>query len=396
MATHLQNPPPAPVDPALDEDDSIDLMHLLVRLLAEWRTGVLVFALVLLAGALKVFSLKSQFVASASILPQQQATEASGLASLFGAHGTNDVYVALLGSRTVANEVISRLDLQHVLGTPTLESTQKALAAASSFANSGTLITISVRQTDADLATRIANAYIDALGSQQDRMNSAEAARQQRFFEAQLEKERRALSAAEDALRNGQQSSGMIAADTQTQIGLSAIAQARSEITGLQVQLAALLERATEQNPQVRTLRSQIAALTAKERSLEAGRGGSGAGAAPSAGRLPQLNLDIQRLQRNVSHHEALYNSLSNSYEAARLSAAESSPQYEVVDRAIVPEERSWPPRALYLALALGAALLAGFFAVLLKLLLGRLRSDARQMEHLRAIRHNFRLRRRV
>ena len=399
MATHLHSPLPGTAQTQTDAgtgDPTIDLMELLVRFLAEWRTGLVVAVLVAAAGIIKTYTLKAQYVAVATILPQSEgASPLGGLAGLFSSRATGDVYYGLLGSRTVANNIIDHLNLMKVFGTPSRETAQKILAASSSFTpGAGGIIAIAVRNTDAQLATDIANSYTEALGEQEDRMNFAEAARQQRFFETQLSKERDALTVAEAALKQEQQQSGIISLESQTQIGLSTIAATRAQIQELQVQLATLLQSETDQNPQVQTLRTQIAALEGKEHALEASSGVGGVGAAPAAGRIPQLNLDVAHKQREVAYHAAQVTSLSSAYEAARLSQQQSSPQYEVVDRAVVPEERSWPPRPMYLALAVGAGILAGLFAILLRLFIRRLRADPRQVGHLRAIRHNFSLRR--
>ncbi len=403
MSTTLNPPPVAqrqnPLqDPGFDpvEDPSVDLTELLVRFLAEWRTGLLVALVVAALGMAKTYSLKAQYVAQATILPQGGSSAAAGLAGLFSTRQPGDVYFGLLGSRSVANTIIDRLDLLKTFGTGSRETAQNILQASSTFTPAaGGIIVVAVRNTNAQLATDIANAYVDALGEQQDRMNASEAARQQKFFEGQLDRERQALADAEDALKREQQRSGIVALDTQTQIGLGTIAATRSQISGLEVQLSTLLESETEQNPQVKTLRAQIAALEGKERGLEAASGAGGAGAAPAAGRIPELNLEVAHRQREVAYHAGLVSSLASSYEAARLSGAQSSPQYEVVDRAVVPEGRSWPPRTEYLALAAGAGVLFGIFAILLRLLARRIRSNPEQVAHLRTIRQNFRLGRR-
>lgn len=385
---------PTLVDPA--EDPSVDLTELLVRFLAEWRTGLVVALVVAALGVAKTYSLKSQYVAAATILPQGGSSPIAGLAGLFTTRSSGDVYFGLLGSRSVANTIIDRLHLMRTFGTSSRETAQKILQGSSTFSpGAGGIIVITVRNTNAQLATDIANAYTDALGDQEDRMNASEANRQQAFFETQLNRERQALANAEGALKQEQLSSGIIALDTQTQIGLSTIAQTRAQIAQLQLDLSTRLQSETEENPQVKLLRSQIAQLQGKEATLEAASGVAGTGAAPAAGKIPQLNLDYIRKQREVNLHTGLVNSLSSSYEAARLSGAQSSPQYEVVDRAVVPEERSWPPRADYIALSCGAGLVVGIFAILFRLLVRRIVSSPEQVAHLRTIRHNFSLRRR-
>jgi uncharacterized protein involved in exopolysaccharide biosynthesis len=53
-----------------------------------------------------------------------------------------------------------------------------------------------------------------------------------------------------------------------------------------------------------------------------------------------------------------LFEVLAKQYEAARLDEAKSAPMVQVIDRAVPPERKSWPPRAI---LTVAAAVLAGF-----------------------------------
>ena len=133
-----------------------------------------------------------------------------------------------------------------------------------------------------------------------------------------------------------------------------------AQITTLQVQLAALLEGSTEQNPEVQRLRSEIGQLQAQERQMESGSGGGAAGAASPAGRMPKVNLEYERKLREVKYHEALVTSLANHFETLRMSQGTSNSTFEVIDAAIVPEAPTWPPRRMFLLLLAGASLLLG------------------------------------
>ena len=53
-----------------------------------------------------------------------------------------------------------------------------------------------------------------------------------------------------------------------------------------------------------------------------------------------------------MKFHEALFEILTRQYENARLEEA-YTPAIELVDAAVVPDEKSWPPRKLFMLLGL-------------------------------------------
>jgi uncharacterized protein involved in exopolysaccharide biosynthesis len=220
---------------------------------------------------------------------------------------------------------------------------------------------------------------------------SQEASRQTKdFFQTQLQQERDDLSKAEAQLEQTQKQTGIIQPETQTQIGLSAIASTRAQITNMEVQLAALLQSETDDNPQVRLLRSQIAQLRASEGVLENGGSSSPVGAAPPANQMPKNDLDFARAQRDVSYHDAIVNALSNQYEVARLSEDVSRPNFQVVDRAVVPENKSWPPRKQLAIASFFVGIIVGFVVIGLKLIYLRLVGNPDNQPGLLAIRRAF------
>jgi tyrosine-protein kinase Etk/Wzc len=359
-----------------EAERGIDLFGIVVALLSEWRLGLIAFAVVAVICVGLVFLLKPQFVATAVLLPQAGRSDSGNLGSLFSNHGPGQLYIGLLQSRSVEDDVIQRAGLLQLFQTSSMETARNELSAKSSFAEGvDTLVTVSVRDGNAQDAAKIANGYLEALQNLNDTMGLQQSSQTTRFFQHQLEDERQQLIAAETQLALTQKQTGLVASESQTQIGLSAIAGVRQEITMRQVQLTALLQSETEQNPEVRTLRSQIGQLQAQERRLEEGSG-SPVGAAPSAREMPQNNLDIVRAQREVKYHDALVTSLANQFEAARLNETFSRSAFQVVDRAVVPEHKAWPPRKPYLLASLVFAALMGGVAVVAKLMWRRVIAD--------------------
>ena len=379
----------ATTSPGSNIDDSVDVLRIVAVFTAEWRVFLLTTAIVFALGAAWVIHLPSRFVANAVLLPKAPAPAMGGLSAVLDGFRPASPYTTLLTSRNLLDDVIRRAGLNAVFGTQSMEAARGTLSGMTQiFPGADGTYNILVRDRNATRAARIANTYIDALRSVQENMAEQQAQMQRRFFENQLNHEREALAAAEEDFQRAQESSGIIAADTQTQIGLSTIAGTRSQITGLEVRLSALLQSETEQNPEIKILRSQIAQLQAQERSQESATGsGSATGAAPSAGRMPRVNLEIARKQREVQYHQTLVNSLASQYENLRMGEGSMSESFDVIDRAIVPEFPTWPPRRLYFLLALAAGLLTGLVAAGLAVALRRLFNDPQQRDNLRLIR---------
>ena len=376
---------------AAEPDDSIDLVELATKFIVEWRIFAALSLLVFFLGVAMIYSIKPLFEAYASILPQG-AGEAPSAVSLFGPRSTSEIFFGLLASRSVQDEVIDRLNLLNAYHTTDMEIARLRLASSTiSSPGRGGIVVIQVREENAGQAARIANAYLEALQTQREKMIQSEFEIHNRFFLQQLKSEEDALAAAERDFRDVQEATGVVQPDSQTQIGLNAIANARAQISNLQVQLSSLLLGESEQNPQVKELRAQIAGLEAHEHALESANSPKATGAAASARNMPQLNLDYSRKLREVRYNEALVGSISSQYESNRLKAGDSGAQFVVVDRAIAPERKAWPQRRMLLLLDAAAALLAGAVGVAALLFWRRLKSEPRNQFHLAEIRRSFR-----
>jgi uncharacterized protein involved in exopolysaccharide biosynthesis len=105
---------------------------------------------------------------------------------------------------------------------------------------------------------------------------------------------------------------------------------------------------------------------------------------------MPKNDLDFARAQRDVSYHDAIVNALSNQYEVARLSEDVSRPNFQVVDRAVVPENKSWPPRKQLAIASFFVGIIVGFVVIGLKLIYLRLVGNPDNQPGLLAIRRAF------
>ena len=374
---------------ASEGERGIDLLAIFVSIVSEWRliaASALVFFVVCCA---IIFTLKPQFVATAKILPTGRKDN-DAFASIFSTRGSGALYVGLLESRSVMDDVLDRTGLMQIEHARDRSAARSILTGKTTITEgTDSLISIEVKDVDAKRSAQIANAYLGSLHSLNERLRVSESAETRQYFQGELQEERGQLNNAETALTHTQKETGLVDPAAQTQLGLSAIQAVRNQITALQVQLAGLQQRETEQAPDVQALDSQIRRLQAQEHEMES-TATVPAGAAPAAGRMPGNNLDILRAQRDVREHELVVQSLSNQYEAARLSEATGRSDFQVVDYAAVPERKAWPPRRPLVMLAFVFAWIVGLGAAVVKLMYRRTTNDPESQENLARLRAVF------
>lgn len=368
------------LDDALAED-GIDLIQIVLLLWKNKKT-ILRFtvATAVLTALIVFFVLKPTFTAQAVFLPPQsspgsamsqlagQLGSLGALGGLGGLKSPGDVYIGILGSRTIADTLIQRFDLQNVYKTKRLSDTEKVLKGSSKFVSGkDSLVTISVVDRDPRRAADLANGYLDALYEQNGRLALTESGQRRLFFEQQLAREKDALADAEVELKKTQEQTGMISPIGQTELAIDAIQQLRAQITSRQVELGVLQQGATDKNPQVVRIQTEIQRLQEQLQKLENGSSKRTPGSVqtPTA-KVPELALEYIRKQREVKYHETLFQLLARQYESARLDESREAPLLQVVDKAVVPDKKSGPPRALLTLAGMFLGFIAGVLWVIL------------------------------
>jgi len=362
-----------PLSPMAAEISLVDLIPVLARrkflialaaLLAMAVTAVVVFIMPPSYTAESVIMVPQPEQSSQSLLMGPLAGM-SGINMLSGAAGNSlwrnpaDLYIGVLKSRTIADSLIVRFHLQQVYRGKTLIDTRKVLARHSTIASGkDSLIRIEVEDHDPRRAAQMANAYVDELQQRTSGLALTTASQRRLFFQQQVANERDALSSAEIALKNTQQSSGLVVPSGQSEALIRAVAQIRAEIASREVQMDSMRSFATNENPQMLLLARETKALRDQLEKLEAGSG-AGGDLVVATRTLPAASLEYLRKLRALQYHQTLFELLSKLYESARIDEARSAPVIQVVDRSVVPDGKSWPPRA---AFVFGAGLL-GFLA---------------------------------
>jgi len=301
----------------------------------------MLLALLALALFATALSLPLIFTARATLLApgsQQQSSSAAALAALgplgglagnLAAKSPDELYVALLKSDSVDRALASRFDLMKHYEVDTYEVLRKVLPGfirISSDKKSG-LITIEVDDPSPKFAADLANAHREEVAKVLDRLAVSEAQLRRVFFKNQLDETKENLVKAEQALRTVQEKSGMIVLDKQAEALIGGAAQLRAQIIEREVQLKVLRTGATEQNPEVIRLTSELRALRAELARMESSQdASSGSAVELPVGKIPAAAIDYVRARRELKLQETLLENMVRQYEIAKLDEAKESP----------------------------------------------------------------------
>jgi len=285
-----------------------------------------------------------------------------------GVKNPGDLYSGILKSRSIASGLVKQFDLMHVYRVKKESQAERILGSSTDVTVDvkSTIVTVGVTAKSPSLAHDLANAYMDALRETNGRLALSQSSQRRLFFGQQLEKEKNDLEDAEVELKKTEEQSGLIAPSGQTEMELGTIAQTQAQIAVRQVQLAALRDSATEQNPEVIRLRSEIDDLQGQLGRLQNGGSGKSTATIPTS-KVPELQLEYVRKEREVKYHEALFDMLSRQYEAARLDEARDAPVLQVLDPASYPDTKSSPKRSLIMLGGLFFGFLASSIWVLIR-----------------------------
>jgi tyrosine-protein kinase Etk/Wzc len=382
----------------------LDLLDVLLifarrkRLILGWALAGLVIAIIALLRATTLYT------SQATIMPPQQEQSSSALLSqlgaltAFSAVGGNlglknpaDLYVAILQTNLVADNMVDRFHLMDVYKIPDRDGAAGMLRKRSKFqAGKDGLMQIIVEDKDPHRAAMLANGYADELFNQNNRLAIGSASQRRLFFEEQLAQEKDHLADAEVALKQTQQSTGVLQLSGQAQNIIGQEANIQANITSHEVQLGALLSSSTEQNPEVVRLRTEVAGLREQLQQLQKGTNGD----MLSQREFPAAGLEYIRKERDMQYHQTLYDLLARQLEAARIDEAKATPTVQMVDPPQVPKVRSWPKPLVFIIVGLVAGTMLGCIRVTVVYLYEYAETDPRLRDRYMEVKQAMHLRR--
>jgi uncharacterized protein involved in exopolysaccharide biosynthesis len=181
------------------------------------------------------------------------------------------------------------------------------------------------------------------------------------------------LRSAENGLRQFQEEHHTVSLTEELTQAIEAAAHLKAEAVTREIQLGVLRQYATEDNPQVKRLRSEISEFKEEMNRIQFGRSEKsgkapsefGAGFSIPFSELPEVALELARLTREAKIQGEVYVLLTQQYEQAKIAEVKDTPTVQILDRAVPPVRRSFPRRRRIVVIAGILSLLASVGIVL-------------------------------
>lgn len=337
------------------QEDEINLLEYVIVVLKHKEFIIKTTLAAMVIAAVVSLLTPPIYLAETKILPPQggnssmssiMASQMGLPASVLGVKNTNDLYLALLKTRAVADFVIDKHDLMRKYKNKSREGTRQILAANLEVRDdkkSG-LITIGFQHRKPEKAAEIANAYVEGLQGLNNSLAVTEAGQRRLFFEEQLKNAKENLIKSEENLKYFQQRTGTIKIDDEAKAVISTVAEMRANISAKEVQLRVMRSYATTENPDLQRLQDETLALKEELRKMES-KNRPGDDSVPTVGKMSSLGTEYIRRMREYRYNEALYEILMKQLEAAKLDESKDAALVQIVERAEVPEDRLKPQR---------------------------------------------------
>jgi capsule polysaccharide export protein KpsE/RkpR len=282
---------------------------------------------------------------------------------LLGIRTSSDLFVGILHSRTIQDELVNKFDLRKVYGDRRWEDARKDLenrTDVSSDRKSG-IITIKVSDKSPQRAAEMAREYVAGLDRIVLTLNVSSAHKERVFLEKRLGQVQQDLEAAEKDFGNFASKNTAIDVKEQGKAMIGAAAEVEGQLIAAETQLEGLRQIYNPNNVRIRSLQARIDEFRRQLQKLggKAESAGSAAPAEdedqyPSIRALPILGITYADLFRSARVKEVIFETLTKQYELAKVEEARETPSVKVLDEGDIPERKSFPPRLVMILLGTG------------------------------------------
>ncbi len=371
--------------PSGSEDSARARLVNRLRLLGSERRFLFrLMAVAALFSVVLALLIPSEYEAKTALMPPD-GDAGSGLASLLAMTGragelglagdflglktSGFLFIGILRSQTVEDQIIDKFALKQIYHVRRMQDARKILEAntqVSEDRKSG-IITIGVTDHSAQRAADMAQAYVQELNRTVAEVNTSAAHRQRVFLEERLKAVKQDLDAASRDFSEFSSKNSAIDIKEQGRTMVEAAAVLQGQLIAAQSELEGLRQIYADENVRVRSVRARIAELQKKLNEIGGGsqvqpgtKDESVDGLYPSIRQLPILGVTYADLFRRTKIQETLFEVLTQQYELAKVQEVKETPSVKVLDTALVPEKKSFPPRTMIVLLGTFLAFAGG------------------------------------
>jgi uncharacterized protein involved in exopolysaccharide biosynthesis len=324
----------------------------------------------LLLSTIVAFLLPKEFESTTRLMPPDQGNSSAammaaiagragsgfaGLASDFlGMHGSSVLFIGILQSRTVQDDMINKFDLRKEYAHKRWEDARTELAGRSAISedHKSGIIAITVTDENPQRAAAMAQEYVDELNRVVTELNTSSAHRERVFLEERLRQVKGDLESAEKNFSEFASKNGAIDIKEQGRAMIDAAAALEGQLITAQTELESQKQVFTDNNVRVRAtqakideLQRQLHKLGGTSTPLESAQNANDQPMYPSIRQLPLLGVSYADLYRQTRVQEAVFETLTQQYELAKVEEAKETPSVKVLDPPDIPEKKSFPHR---------------------------------------------------
>lgn len=336
-----------------------DILFILVK----WKKTLLItIGLFVILGITIAVVVSRQYKSVARVLQPKQSNMLSGLSSLsslmrslpggFSSLGKADDpydYIAIVRSRTVNENIVSKFNLKQVynIDNGSMEEALKILRQNTEvdWTEENTL-EIRVWDYNAQRAADIVNEYVDELNRRNHELQTQEATNTRKFIEQRVSQNKNDLAKAESALQEYQEKEEMIMPVDPSSSGLSAIAELYASKVKKEIELSILKQTLGEEHSHFKTNQLELETLKNK------------------ISKFPEIGLGSLRLYREIMIQQKIMEILVPLYEQARVNENKDIPVAYVLDPGVPGERPDRPKRLLLVGISTFIGIILAFVII--------------------------------
>jgi uncharacterized protein involved in exopolysaccharide biosynthesis len=337
------------------------------RTLIQWRKFILLsgLACAVLLGAIS-FIMPSWYKASTTIFPPEQTSmmpyaalmqqlSAPLLGAVGGAGGVapGTIYIEMMKSRTVDEQIIKEFDLMKRYKSRNIEEAIDALHSHLGFTlQDNGLLFMTVEDRDPQRAADMANRMVELLDQTTRKLKETSAARTAEFVHRQLQERALMLAQAEDSLKHFQQSHNTVDMEEQLRSAMDIVTTLSSRAIALETEMQIMTHYTSANSEEYQRKQTEYNEVVAQLKKLKVDPKGKDHDSVrsyiPTLQDVPDQALQYLRLRREVEIQNTVFTMLNSEYEKARIEEARDTPVVQVLDRAEKPNIRYKPQRKVF------------------------------------------------
>lgn len=337
--------------------------------LFKWKKFLIInLSIIFITTTVIAFLLPKDYKSTATIMiPPNQQMGLSGLGSLLGGKSSSlvsigarafgvsstseDVLLGIINSRVALTNVIKKFNLMkyYEIRTNNMDKALKAFRGDISFdPNEYGMINFSVINKNPQKSAEIANYMVKLVDSLNIKYNSESARNNRIFIEKRYNQNVRDLKKAEDSLYDFQKKYGIVAVPEQLEVTVKAAAEVEAQMNQKEMQAYFLKQQFGENSPQYKGIMAEVNLLKQKIQEMKSSSSlTSTSNVLYPFKEMPDIAIQYLRAYREVKIQQEIMEIVMPMYEQAKVEEHKSIPTITVIDKAVPPELKYGPKRAV-------------------------------------------------